>query len=29
LIPTGHGGFAHPKAIAEMARILKLHREGN
>ncbi len=23
LIPAGHGGFAHPKAIAEIARILK------
>jgi hypothetical protein len=26
MIPTGHGGFAHPKAIAEIARILKLNR---
>jgi hypothetical protein len=26
LIPTGHGGFAHPKAVAEIARILKLNR---
>jgi hypothetical protein len=25
MIPTGHGGFAHPKAIAEIARILKLN----
>lgn len=23
LIPAGHGGFSHPKAIAEIARILK------
>ena len=29
VIPAGHGGFAHPKAIAEMIRILKLHRESN
>ena len=29
VIPAGHGGFAHPKAIAEIARILKLHRESN
>ena len=27
VIPAGHGGFAHPEAIAEIARILKLHRE--
>jgi pimeloyl-ACP methyl ester carboxylesterase len=27
LIPTGHGGFAHPKAIAEIARILKDNRQ--
>jgi pimeloyl-ACP methyl ester carboxylesterase len=25
IISTGHGGFAHPKAIAEIARILKLN----
>jgi pimeloyl-ACP methyl ester carboxylesterase len=25
IIPTGHGGFADPKAIAEIARILKLN----
>ncbi len=29
VIPAGHGGFAHPKAIAEIARILKLHRESD
>ena len=29
VIPAGHGGFAHPKAIDEIARILKLHRESN
>jgi hypothetical protein len=29
MIPAGHGGFAHPKAIAEIARILKLHRESD
>ena len=23
LVPTGHGGFAHPKAIAEVVRILR------
>jgi pimeloyl-ACP methyl ester carboxylesterase len=26
MIPTGHGGFSDPKAVAEIARILKLHR---
>jgi hypothetical protein len=26
VIPTRHGGFSHPKAIAEIARILKLNR---
>jgi hypothetical protein len=27
VIPAGHGGFTHPEAIAEIARILKLHRQ--
>ncbi len=26
VIPAGHGGFSHPEAIAEIARILKLNR---
>jgi pimeloyl-ACP methyl ester carboxylesterase len=26
IIPAGHGGFSHPKAVAEIARILKLNR---
>jgi hypothetical protein len=26
IIPTGHGGFANPEALAEIARILKLNR---
>jgi pimeloyl-ACP methyl ester carboxylesterase len=26
IIPTGHGGFSHPEAIAEIARTLKLNR---
>ena len=29
VIPTGHGGFADPKAIAEVARILKSDLLGN
>jgi hypothetical protein len=28
MIPTGRGGFAHPKAIAEIARILKIECTG-
>lgn len=27
VIPAGHGGFTHPEAIAEIARILKPHRQ--
>lgn len=27
VIPAGHGGFTHPEAIAEIARILKAHRQ--
>ena len=27
VIPAGHGGFTHPEAIAEIVRILKLHRQ--
>jgi hypothetical protein len=26
VIPAGHGGFSHPAAISEIARILKLNR---
>ena len=28
IVPTGHGGFAHPLAVQELIRILKLELEG-